>query len=437
MKTMSGKIPVHTYYSRLLEWGRLISVTGLAQLLVQALGLISGILIIRLLPTKEYALYTLANTMLATVTVLADSGIGAGTLAAGGKVWQDPKKLGQVIITGIHLRQRFALLTLLVSTPILIYLLLHHGASWLMALGIAVSMIPAFYAALSDTLFEVPLKLNQDINALQKNQVFANCTRFVLLLSALLFFPFTIVAMLAGGVTRLWANIKLKKIALKFTDLQQKEDRVVRRDIQQMLKRTIPSTIYYCASSQITIWLISIFGNTESIAQVGALEKIAGLLSIVTVMFSTLVIPRFARLPEQPGLLIMRFFQILLLLLLISAVACSVVYFFPGPVLYILGKKYQHLEIPLLLVTLSGCIVLMSGIANYLSVARGWAISPVLHISVSIFAQVLLICFINLRLLTNVLVLSIISALVGLILYCGYFLYRSFQLKSVYGAAGE
>jgi len=319
----------------------------------------------------------------------------------------------------------------------LIYLLLHHGASWLMALGIAVSMIPAFYAALSDTLFEVPLKLNQDINALQKNQVFANCTRFVLLLSALLFFPFTIVAMLAGGVTRLWANIKLKKIALKFTDLQQKEDRVVRRDIQQMLKRTIPSTIYYCASSQITIWLISIFGNTESIAQVGALEKIAGLLSIVTVMFSTLVIPRFARLPEQPGLLIMRFFQILLLLLLISAVACSVVYFFPGPVLYILGKKYQHLEIPLLLVTLSGCIVLMSGIANYLSVARGWAISPVLHISVSIFAQVLLICFINLRLLTNVLVLSIISALVGLILYCGYFLYRSFQLKSVYGAAGE
>ncbi|PTT02659.1 polysaccharide biosynthesis protein [Pedobacter sp. HMWF019] len=434
MKTMSGKIPTNAYYSRLLEWGRLISVTGLAQLLVQALGLISGILIIRLLPTKEYALYTLANTMLATVTVLADSGIGAGTLAAGGKVWQDSQKLGQVIITGIHLRRKFALLTLLISTPILIYLLLRHGASWLMALGIAASMIPAFYAALSDTLFEVPLKLHQDITALQKNQVFANCTRFILLLTALLFFPFTFVAMLAGGVTRLWANIKLKKLALKFTDLNQEEDQQVRKDIQQMLKRTIPSTIYYCASSQITIWLISIFGNTESIAQVGALERIAGVLSIVAVMFSTLVIPRFARLPEQSGVLIIRFFQIFLLLLLISTVACSVVYFLPEPVLYILGKKYQHLEMPLLLVTVCGCIVLISGIVNYLSVARGWAISPVLHISVSILTQILLIYFMDLSRLTHVLVLSIISALVGLVLYCGYFLYRSFQLKSAYGA---
>ena len=56
-------------------WLKLITITGLAQVIVQAVGFISGILVIRLLPVQEYALYTLANTMLGTMTVLSDGGI--------------------------------------------------------------------------------------------------------------------------------------------------------------------------------------------------------------------------------------------------------------------------------------------------------------------------------------------------------------------------
>src|SRR5687768_4598743 len=105
-----------------MEWGRLISITGSVQILVQALGLISGILIIRFLSTSEFALYTLANSMLATTTVMADSGIGAGILSNGGKVWDSRENLGKVIATGIDLRRKFALLTLIVALPLLLYL---------------------------------------------------------------------------------------------------------------------------------------------------------------------------------------------------------------------------------------------------------------------------------------------------------------------------
>ena len=73
-------------YLYLLRWIKLIFVTGSAQIIVQATGLFCGILVIRLLPVNEYALYTLANTMLGTMTVLADSGISSGVMAQGGKV---------------------------------------------------------------------------------------------------------------------------------------------------------------------------------------------------------------------------------------------------------------------------------------------------------------------------------------------------------------
>src|SRR5690606_35641018 len=103
-------------YSRISEWGKLIAITGSSQILIQALGFISGILVIRVLPVHEYALYTLANTMLGTLTILADGGISTGTMALGGKVWNDRDKLGKVMATGMALRKKFAIGSLLVST---------------------------------------------------------------------------------------------------------------------------------------------------------------------------------------------------------------------------------------------------------------------------------------------------------------------------------
>src|SRR5690606_2402187 len=138
-------------YSRISEWSKLIVITGSSQILIQALGFISGILVIRLLSIHEYALYTLANTMLGTLTILADGGISTGTMALGGKVWRDRDELGKVVATGLDLRKKFAVGSLLVSVPILIYLLRHHEASWLMTVLIVLSLIPAFFSALSGT----------------------------------------------------------------------------------------------------------------------------------------------------------------------------------------------------------------------------------------------------------------------------------------------
>jgi hypothetical protein len=123
----------------------------------------------------------------------------------------------------------------------------------------------------------------------------------------------------------------------------------------------------------------------------------------------------------------LRFLQILGTVFFLSCAVCAVFYVFSDQVLFILGPKYSNLNTALTIVTIAACIKLMAGIANYLSVARGWAIAPVLHISVSVVAQVALICYMDLSLLYNVLILSVVNGGVALLLYCGYFFYRGFK----------
>ncbi|MDB5111018.1 MAG: hypothetical protein JWR67_2132, partial [Mucilaginibacter sp.] len=136
MKVLVQQINTNPSFARVLEWGKLISITGSSQLLIQAIGLIGGILIIRLLPTQEYGLYTLANTMLGTMIVLADGGISSSVLAQGGKVWNSRERLGSVLSTGFNLRKKFAVVSLFIAIPILLYLLRYHNAGWLTSIFI-------------------------------------------------------------------------------------------------------------------------------------------------------------------------------------------------------------------------------------------------------------------------------------------------------------
>src|ERR1700680_1512665 len=85
--------------------------------LVQAVVLIiafsSGILLVRWLPPREYAFFTIANAMQATLLLLADIGISIGLISIGGRVWQDRHRFGELINTGLSLRRKLAAAALL------------------------------------------------------------------------------------------------------------------------------------------------------------------------------------------------------------------------------------------------------------------------------------------------------------------------------------
>ena len=87
------------------------------QALVQVIGFAAGLLIVRNLPKREYAFYTIGNTMLSTILVLADSGISSALTAIGGRVWQDSRRLGSLLNTALQLRRQMVVVTLLAVVP--------------------------------------------------------------------------------------------------------------------------------------------------------------------------------------------------------------------------------------------------------------------------------------------------------------------------------
>jgi O-antigen/teichoic acid export membrane protein len=429
MKTLVESIYANPKYAKVIEWSRLISITSGAQAIIQAIGLVSGLMIIHLLPTHEYALYTLANTILGTMILLTDGGISTGVLAQGGKVWQDKEKLGAVVITGFNLRKTFSIIGLLIAEPILFFLLKHHGASWLMSVLITLSIIPAFFSSVSASLIQVAPKLHQDIISLQKNQVETNICRLALLFLTLFFFPWAFIGIICSGIPQIWANIRLKKISTSYINWEQKTDPIIRKELFQVVKKILPGAIYYCFSGQISLWIISAFGSTLAIAQVGALGRLIMALNIFGILFSTLLVPRFARMPEIKSSLLNRYLTLLSGFVILSIGICSIVWAFPAEVLWVLGKKYYNLENELLLYTISSCLALITGAAFSLYVSRGWIINPTFSIITSITSTALLAALLNLSTLREVLIFNILTSLIQVVIHCCYGLIRIIKLK--------
>ena len=68
---------------------RVIGNLAAVQAVVQILGFVSGILVIRSLSQQEYAYFTIANTMQGTLNLLADIGISAAVISIGGRIWKE------------------------------------------------------------------------------------------------------------------------------------------------------------------------------------------------------------------------------------------------------------------------------------------------------------------------------------------------------------
>ena len=392
------------------HWFKLIAITGSAQVAVQALGFVCGILMIRLLPVQEYAWYVLANTMLGAMTVLADGGISQGVMSEGGKVWQDKDKLGVVLATGLDLRRKFAIVILIISLPILLFLLIDNEASWLTSIMIALSLIPAFYASLSDTLLQIVPKLHQNIGALQRNQLVVGIGRLLLIFGTLFLFPFTYVAIIANGIPRVYGNFRLYKIAAEHSN-KGKPDSQVRANILEIVKRILPGSIYFAISGQLLIWIISIFGETESIAQVGGLMRYGILFSLLSTIIATIFIPDFSKLPNSKKILRKHYFRYLFGLIFLVIIIVGLVYLFSTPLLWVLGDAYANLKYELLLLIIASGLSFISGSMFNFGSAKGWPSSPVFLIPVNISFVIIGVVVFNMNILTEVLFFNIFRAI--------------------------
>src|SRR5207244_10145013 len=100
---------------------------------------------------------------------------------------------------------------------------------------------------------------------------------------------------------------------------------------------------------QITIFLISFFAHqTSSIAEVGALGRLAMIFVVLANLLANIFVPAFARCQDRPRLRLL-YLEIAGGVSLFCIVVIAAAAIFPDQFLFVLGSKYAHLRRELLL----------------------------------------------------------------------------------------
>jgi O-antigen/teichoic acid export membrane protein len=392
-----------------MHWFWLLIGYFVSQVAMQAMGFISGLVIIRSLTKDDYAFYTILMTMGPVMTMLSDAGVGTGLSAIGCKIWQDNERMGVLVQTGLGMRRLFCLLSFILIGPILVWMLLRNHASWEFSLLLLPLVFSGTWFQLTSGVMRMVVQLRQQIAFLRNVGLATTFLRFILIIGfAYLFHINTWVAVLIGTFAAALDAYLLTGFVKKQINWHAAPDPEYRSSVYSIVRRTAPLTIYYCLQSQISIWLISIFGSAHQVADIGALGRVGTIFTLLGAVYGTILVPRFARNNGRRRLRI-QFFQILASQAVLTSIIVVVVMLFPGPLLWLLGPKYASLGNLLWLVVLSNGMGSFLGLTCGLNASKGWIPPAWISIPMEILTQIILLSTLDLSKTENVIIFSALS----------------------------
>ncbi|MCC5637258.1 polysaccharide biosynthesis protein [Nostoc sp. CHAB 5844] len=415
----------------IIYWFKILSKFISIQLLIQAIGLVSGFLLIRTLDKQQYAYFTIANTMQGTMDLLADSGVSISLTALGGKVWQDRYQFGQLINTAMQLRRYLAAIAIAIITPILLWMLISNGASVNYAICIVAAVLFGLNSQLTTGVLDVVPRLHSQINRIQTLDLLPAVFRLTALVAACFTFLNAAIAILIVSIAQMIKRFLLSHWVADTIETNAPVYQEYKNYIIKTIKHQAPNAVFYCVQGQLTIWLISIFGNTQSIAEIGALARLSLIFSLIGAVMNNIILPSFARCQSFDSLY-RRYYQILgsFCLLGILLIGCAAI--FPTQILLILGDKYIHLEKELVLMMVNTVFTSIVGTMWSLNATKGWIdyswIEPPLRIGL----QALLLMFINVSTVDGVINFGLISNFVPFLvnIFLTYRGFNTYQTKN-------
>jgi len=400
---------------RALHRARIVGNFAAVQAFVQIVGFCSGILLVRYLPQKEYAYYTIANTMQGTINLLADIGISVGLISIGGRVWQDRHRFGELIRTALGVRRKLGTIAIIVITPGMYYMLVRNGSPASYAGILIVVVLAGLLIQLSLGVLSVVPRLRSDLGWIQIIDVTGALIRIVLLGALLFFMNAGLAVLIATGVLFL-QYLMLRGYTAGVVDLAAPPNEDDRREIIRLTKHLAANAIFYCVQGQITVFLIGFFAHqASSVAEVGALGRLAMIFTVVSNLLTNVFVPAFARC-DQRRRLGWLFLSIVGGVTLFSAVIMGAAVFFPNQFLFVLGNKYAHLHRELTLMVGAAVLNAIAGTLWALNASKAWVAGSWLYIPLTLATQLALIPATDFSNVQGVLAFNLLSLIPTLLL---------------------
>jgi O-antigen/teichoic acid export membrane protein len=358
-------------FANLKRWAFVSGEIAMMQMVVQGLSAVTGLFLVRLLPKDQYAWFTIAGSLMATMSILSDGGLTTGLTSIGGGIHAEPRKLSQLVADVFWWRRRIASVILLV-VPILYIPILKSGEQeWGATCGILVAAALTSWPSTTTAILNTAIRLKAQIGAIKISEIIGACLRFVLV-GITLFAGFRtafafVVAGSVGAVAHLFVVKKLARPLL----LGETPEYSYRKELRSSVQSLYANHVFTCIQAQISMWIIAFVAGSNEVADLGALTRLAVLFTVIGAPLTYLVLPSFAKI-ECPKELGYRFFLVVTLMTSVCALFILAAWRWPEPFLMILGGKYKHLNGELPLALCGQALGLLNTISWGLLIIRGW-----------------------------------------------------------------
>lgn len=372
-----------------LRWLRLSSVVGASQLVVQGINAVTGVMLVRTLSKMDYALLTIAGSLLATLSLLADGGIASAITAMCGRVSPNRTAISSVIRACLGVRNRLASLSLLLTLPPFYILLTSTGLSvgWtlvLLTLGAA-----TLWPSTDAKFLSVPLRILGQVQETQQIDMAGGAVRLLLTAAVIMMGFGSLMPAFVATVLSAWVQSWLVHHRIqRWIDpavLASKEDV---HEVGGFVRSLYANHIFFCIQGQLATWIISWTSGANEIADAGALGRLTVIFSILAALYHYLVMPNLATTHSARHL---RFKFVLTFTVTLGAISALVltVWLLPQPFLWVLGGGYAHLEHELTLAFAAQGLAFANSILWIFLQIRGWISHAWLNIPLTLLGYAL------------------------------------------------
>lgn len=357
----------------MLWWGRVVSRFIGVNVLVQAVGLLVGILVIRGLDKTEYGYYAVFTSMIAAFVLVSDSGVAGTLLAALGREANDRTRAAELIRTTLSIQRRVSLLVAAACSVAMSFVLLQLDAPAISVISAMAAFLVSATLLAHKSVFQAYRRATADYRSLQT--VVAASAGFRLL-------AVTVLSLLRSISLPLMLLVNMASYLIEFLVLRQRDGRLfsARGTIDQQFKsnqwltvrRTLPMSLAIVAQTQLLTLSLGVFGNADVLAEVSALSRFAAVLAIVGAAVSDIGTGLVARAGNLKRAILLRYSASIGLLLAASVVALLVLALFGDQLIKLLGSGYEGLETPLLIIGAGTVGIMTADAMRVLNQARGW-----------------------------------------------------------------
>lgn len=395
---------------RAREWVRILSAYFTAQTLTQLAGIAAGLIFINFMPVREFALYTLAFSVVTFFTFISDLGSTGSLLHFRRRTAQEGEELQPYVSAVLSLRRLAFLLGAAGVALAFPRAAFDQGYGTAETALVTLGILLCVWFQIGASLRTLVLRLADRYGQSYRAEIAGAGLRLLLALG-----------MAASALLRSWLGVFATAAGTAATAFLARSAgpaapadlRPYRRAVLRYLLPTLPSALYFSVQGPLVVWLAATFGEARNIAEVGALSRLGMVVGLFSSLTGVVFLPRLARVADD-RLYRVRYLQLGGALLLVASALFLAAALMPRVFLMLLGEHYSGLHRELLLVVAGAGLTLLDGYAVGVNLARSWTRWQGLAMLSLVAVQAVLVAVLPLSTTPGVLTFNLLSAAAAL-----------------------